>query len=566
MFKKLLIAFGAIGALTGVAFSQTPIDQLWKKSGVKLNAAKGVTTLCLSNGTTCFNIATAFTSPMSALGDIITGGTSGAPARLAGNTTNFPMSLLSIGSGSSATAPFWGEIPFLNGIDTRTVGANNPLPQNITSTTFTLNGSVVPVVYYSMGKKVTVNTSITATLTDGTAGLYYVCFNGGTGTITATKTFCGIDNTSNPIVASVIWNGSNYGLVVDERHSASRNKEWHYWAHTTVGTRYVSGLTLTHNGGTGAAATFATTSGAIADEDINFAISASSAFPTANTARILYQSAASTYSFLSTPSTSPFHRGANNRPNYVKASDSSLVEMTSAQNRYINAFVYATPDNNTPIYIVTEPVSDAVASNNGHTSVSNARAIPFPNLSSFGLSPEMKPIYRIIIRADGVVQALDTTLDDYRTVSSLPMSAGTVSTNASAVSFLASGTLTSTNVQNAIEELNTKPLTRCRAKIDLAAADDSISMGYFTGAVTITGVSASFLGTGTTPATIALKDGAGNAMTHNTVTAATQAAAVTFVAVTANNTLTAGETLMFDTTNTPNPTTDDYVICVTYTQ
>jgi hypothetical protein len=81
--------------------------------------------------------------------------------------------------------------------------------------------------------------------------------------------------------------------------------------------------------------------------------------------------------------------------------------------------------------------------------------VPFPNLASFGLSPELKPLYRLIWRADGELQAL-TASDDYRTVSSLPMSAGNVSTTASAVTFNPSGNISSTTVQTAIEELDTE--------------------------------------------------------------------------------------------------------------
>ena len=345
----------------------------------------------------------------------------------------------------------------LHGVVARPVGASNPLPTNLTTTTFTLGATANPISYYYQGTLVEVSADKTATLGEG-AGFYYVYFNAATGNILATKASPGFVGSSNVIIATVNWNGTDYGLVQDERHSYDRNKPWHEWAHNTIGCRYRSGLTLTHNSGTGVAATFATTAGELDDEDIQFTINASSAFPTANAGRLLWQTGASSYTFNKTLSTVPGYLGANARPNYVKSSDYSLVQMSNAVNRYINIFAYATTDLTGPIYFVTESISDALAATNGYTSLANARAAKFPNLSGFGLSPEMKPIYRLIWRADGELQAINTILDDYRTVTSLPLAAGTVSTIASAVSYNPYGSISAANVQNAINELSDEKL------------------------------------------------------------------------------------------------------------
>lgn len=342
-----------------------------------------------------------------------------------------------------------GRNPY-HGVVTRPVGASNPLPTHNTGTVFTLNSATNNIAYYYQGKHVNVTNDKTCSL--GTAGLKFLYFLTDTGEIEAGN-FPGIDESSNVIIANVIWNGTNYALINDERHSYTRNKKWHEWAHNTVGVRYRSGITLTHNGGTGAAATFATTAGEIADEDIKFVVNASSAFPTANACRLFWQTAAAVYDFDKTTSTVPFKRGANNRPVYVRSDTYAVVEMNSATNRYINVFVYVTDDLHTPIYMFTETVSPTIAGTNGHSNVSNARAIPFPNLSGINIAPELKPIYRLIIRADGQVQAIDTTLDDYRTVSSLPASAGLSSVTASAVAFNPYNSLTTSNVQSAIEML-----------------------------------------------------------------------------------------------------------------
>jgi hypothetical protein len=342
-----------------------------------------------------------------------------------------------------------------HGVVARPVGATNPLPTYLTSTVFTLGATANPISYYYQGTKVDVTSDKTTTL-PAVAGLYYIYFDAATGNIANSTVFPGVSQDSNVILASVMFNGSNYGLINDERHGYARDHSWHSWAHMTIGTRYKDGITLTHNSGTGNACTFATTAGEIWDEDIKFTINASSVFPTPNACRLIYQTGATEYGFVSTPSTVPGHLGANQRPNVVKASNYSLNELPSAANRYANFFVYATDDLHTPIYVVTESVSDATLSAGGYTSTALARAVPFPNLSGLGISPELKPIYRIVCRADGVFQAIDLVQDDYRLVSQLPMSAGNVSTTASAVTFNPAGNISATTVQTAIEELDTE--------------------------------------------------------------------------------------------------------------
>ena len=49
-------------------------------------------------------------NPMTALGDLIYGGTSGTPSQLAGNTTATKNFLVQTGSGSASAAPAWGTI------------------------------------------------------------------------------------------------------------------------------------------------------------------------------------------------------------------------------------------------------------------------------------------------------------------------------------------------------------------------------------------------------------------------------------------------------------------------
>ena len=108
--------------------------------------------------------------------------------------------------------------------------------------------------------------------------------------------------------------------------------------------------------------------------------------------------------------------------------------------------------------------------------------------------------------------------------------------------------------------------TVCFTIENLAAADDSYAFWMANDAITITGVGCNCRGTCTTAATFTLEDRGGVAMTitGTNPTCATTGAA-TFAAVTAGNTLTAGEMAAFDVTNAVSPETDEYALCITYT-
>ena len=369
------------------------------------------------------------------------------------SSTSNPHNTTASQVGAYTTTEATDRFKIYHGVTERTTVA--PLPTSISTTTFTLTTGTTPLTYYINGTKVVVSTDKSTTLA-GTTGTYYIYFADATGTLSNSTVFP--DLTAVVLVASVTWNGSNLGLVNDERHNHIRNLAWHAWAHNTVGVRYKSGLNLLTLTGTGATATMTLGAGEIRDEDIIFSVSASASFATPNAYRLFYQTGASVYTFVSALSTVPFYRGANNRPNVVDSTGYVLTEVPNAVNRYTNFFVYATSDVLCPIYIFTETVTSIIAGQGGYTSVANARAVPWPNLSGFGLSGEMKPIYRVVVRADGIVQAT-TTADDYRTVTSLPMAAGTTSTTASAVSYVPSGGLSSTTVQTVIDELESEKAT-----------------------------------------------------------------------------------------------------------
>ena len=103
--------------------------------------------------------------------------------------------------------------------------------------------------------------------------------------------------------------------------------------------------------------------------------------------------------------------------------------------------------------------------------------------------------------------------------------------------------------------------TKCFTIESLAAADDNMEIFMADDAVTITAIGLHCAGTCTTGADISLEDRAGNAMTHTVPTHSTGSGNTTFQAVTAANTLVAGEGLRFDVDNAVSPETDTYLIC-----
>ena len=326
----------------------------------------------------------------------------------------------------------------LHGVVSRTVQA--PLPTNITTTTFTLTTGTTPLTYYRNSVKTIVSVDKSVTVGGSGAGLYFIYFNDDAGTLVASTTFPGLAAaTGNVLVASVWWNGSNLGVVNDERHGYDRDTAWHTWAHQTVGTRYGAGLAFSFTGTTNANTTFTVSSGNIYDEDINFTINAQT------NCRLWRQTAASTYSLVTASSTLPYLFSAGIQ---AVRSDTYALVTTNQSARFFNFFVYGTTDVELPVYVFVETVP--VANIAGYTSVANARAASIPNLAGMGLSPEFKLLYRIIVNGAGLIQTV-TTADDYRTASVLPSGGGTPSTTAASVTYTPTAPDGSLNVQSALD-------------------------------------------------------------------------------------------------------------------
>lgn len=272
-----------------------------------------------------------------------------------------------------------------------------------------------------------------ATLANNT--LYYIYFKDNSGKLYWSPTAWNLP-TMVPI-ATVYWNGTN-GAVIRETHGYNRDIAWHAWAHLTIGSRISASDFALSAPSSGSPTTISVAGGTIYDEDL------ATTSNTANNCRVWYQVSANTYTWVDSNSVYPTN---------VRFVDSANYTLTDvATNAYINIWVYAAPDIDRPIYTFVETKATG-----GYNTVANARAVNPPALNTLGLSPELKLLYRIIMKGDETWA--ETT--DYRASASLPVG-GSTSPTAASVTFAPAGNIVASSVQGALEELDTEkaPITQ----------------------------------------------------------------------------------------------------------
>lgn len=378
------------------------------------------------------SISGIFSNPMTTSGDTIYGGTSGVATRLAKGTDG---QYLQLASG----LPSWQTLnaDTYHGIQS----AGTPTYDN---TTLTLPTSGGTVTYWYQGTKHTTNSAITlslaaASLTANT--LYYIYFADSTGVLTSSTTTWSM-KTAVPVCT--LWKSTGGSIsLCKETHNHTRCLDWHANAHLTIGARYASGFSLGTISGSGASIVWNVNSGTIYDEDLRIDIAATSnASPGA---RLWYQPSAGVYTFLDQAYPFLWNSGTS-RVQYILSS--SYLATDLATNQYMCIWVYASPDTTRPIHFFS-PVLTAP-----YTSAANARAETPPNLSSLGFSAEYKLLHRFIVSGSGTYQTA-TTADDFRTSGSLP-SGGSTAPTAASVTSSPIGNIAATNVQAALEELDTE--------------------------------------------------------------------------------------------------------------
>lgn len=316
---------------------------------------------------------------------------------------------------------------------------------------FTLPTSGGNITYWYQGVKYSTASNITLAITPVADTLYFISFDSASGTLSSSTV--GWDLTTKVPVATLTINAAGAVSVANEKHDYKRDLDWHLWAHSTIGTRYVTGGSFGGIGGSGTGVTWSITATTLMDEDITHSLAA---FTQTNGARKFRQTAAGSISFEDTAY--PFYWSGTN----AQWCNTSYALQTFTSNQYINIFVYGLGDTTKPYWFFTPPITAV------YTSVANARAVAPPSLVGIAMNPEMKLLWRIVVSggASPAIQAV-TTADDYRTSSTVP-SGGTSVPNASNVSYAPyTSSRNWTNVQQAITETNriipeacgTNPLT-----------------------------------------------------------------------------------------------------------
>lgn len=319
--------------------------------------------------------------------------------------------------------------------------------------TLTITGTYT---YYYQGVLNSISTAKAAQITN-TNGLWWIYFDSA-GVLTASQNFPAL--TTSVVVCTVWWNGTA-GFIHEERHGYTRDLDWHAWAHQCLGIRYQTGLAFTFTPATPTVA-FALGGGTLWDEDIGFSVPASSAYlPTPHAGRIFYKTNPGTSFVCDTAvSTRPYKwNSGSSRVQFVNSA-SSYALTDCSDSKYTNVWLYGTMDKNvlssgngTNAMFVVE----TIAGSDGWNSASVARQQPAPDISGLGLNPEIKLLYRIVVKGDGTVQTASTT-DDFRNIA-YGVAGGSAGTTASAVSFVPAGTVAATNVQAAIEEVDLEKAT-----------------------------------------------------------------------------------------------------------
>jgi hypothetical protein len=221
--------------------------------------------------------------------------------------------------------------------------------------------------------------------------------------------------------------------INEERHSYNRDRAWHKWAHDTIGARYEYGYNLTST--PGALATFSISQGEIHDEDINYDTGG------AKTAcRLWFRDSGGSY--METIATASNYLAYITGGNLQYDNGSGVTD--AGNNKYVVNHVYATMDASNPIACVIGQAD--------YNTVSLARNAPLPTFNGLA-TREWKLLYKTIWQNSGGGTYVEQT--DYRTVSSLPNGATTAQA-ASSVTFNPSGNIAATNVQSALEEVDSE--------------------------------------------------------------------------------------------------------------
>lgn len=255
--------------------------------------------------------------------------------------------------------------------------------------------------YYFAGNKIT-KTGMTTIQISTNLGTHFVYFNDVSGSLIETNASWGFSNAVQvcTVFQTIQPDGTTNSIIGDELHEAGMDWNTHRFIHSSIGTRYVSGLT-----GSFALTNFTLTSGVIMDEDLQDTIGQT------NRCRIFYhvtnnpvlQMTFSTNGLILTNGNVALYDPAGTGTNSVPV------------NNYFAMWVYATSSHDDPIMFVMGQRVDS--------SLANARANNTIDSLVLGNLPsqEMKILYRLIFhRGTGAGVPVYDEAQDLRSVSTVP--------------------------------------------------------------------------------------------------------------------------------------------------
>ncbi len=249
-------------------------------------------------------------------------------------------------------------------------------------------------------------TSTQSIVIPNTEGLHYIYFNNGA--LASTQVFTIDIIKEYAFVATVQWDQSNqvHIMLGEERHGLVMDGETHSYLHTSVGTRYLSGLsagnfTIVGTGSSNADAELSISDGVVRDEDISISISDDPA-PSLPFQQILdpiaeipvyYRSGASGDWRKDTATTFPLKQGTA-RIKYNNPAGPWTTPDATSDGNYVAMWIFATNNQEAPIVAVLGQRED--------TTLNDAQANNTYENLSFGVMPsaEMKVIYRLIFKTD----------------------------------------------------------------------------------------------------------------------------------------------------------------------
>lgn len=320
-------------------------------------------------------------------------------------------------------------------------------------------------VVWTKGVARTFGTVVFSAHPNATGG--YFCYFDETGT--AITSASGWDLTKHSPVCYIFYNATlGVGIPFEERHTAWRDPAWHLRIHEVDGTQVVSGFALsgyTLQSDAVADVQFAIASGVLADEDLRIT---TQALADGGPYTIFERAGASGIWTWTTANTLPYIFGAN-RPYANTFTGGVWTRTEMANGDFLNYWLFAVPSLASTYQLILIPgqvIHPNIAAAQAESVVSIAwGSIPFQ---------EIAPIARITLRtAAGYsattkkarIEQVDrifgskasiTTSVSPSSHSSLSGRSDADSHPATAISFAPFATLSSTNVQAAIEEMLTE--------------------------------------------------------------------------------------------------------------